>query len=222
MCAIAPLAVVACVSLLASTAHAASIATMEAPGLALELARDVLFSGAAIVDGVVRFTGSLGFGAFGFQVEHADGAACASVQGVGFAFLGVTALVIIALGRMRMMSEQRRMDVARRLIERGLTPPEGLIVAPARRDLRRGVVSLCAGIGLCAAGLLLSDRALGAAGLVPAFIGLGYLVSYRLAVGEGLASAEPDARGDPLQAPTCRAWADLDAKPDHPNHGGPL
>lgn len=164
------------------------------------LARDVLFSGAALIDGVARMTGSLGFfGSFGFEVQHADGAACASVEGVGFALLGVTALVVIAVGRMRMVSEHRRLDLARRLIEQGIAVPDGLVVAPAHRDLRRGAVLLCTGLGMTVAGLMLGDRGLGAGGLIPAFIGVGYLVSYRLAVGEELTGpgAGVRSRGDP-------------------------
>ncbi|MEM6994025.1 MAG: DUF6249 domain-containing protein [Myxococcota bacterium] len=184
---------------------------LSTDGLALhELARDVVFSGAALLDGVAQLTGSLGFfSAFGLSGHHADGAACASVQGLGFAVLGIAALLIIAIGRMRMVSEQRRLDVARRLIEMGMAPPDGLVVAPAARDLRRGLVSLCSGIGVLAAGLVLGDRGLGAAGLIPAFIGVGYLVSYRLAVGEALlgqragpghgarSGGSPPRRGDP-------------------------
>lgn len=152
-----------------------------------DFAREMLFSGVALVDGVVRLGGSLGFSqAFRFGTHHPDGATCASVQGIGFAVLGVLALLVIAIGRMRMVSERNRLDLARRLIERGLAPPAGLVVAPARRDLRRGVVALCAGIGVCAAGLVLGDRGLGAGGLVPAFIGVGYLLSYRLALGEAI------------------------------------
>ncbi|MBL4687970.1 MAG: hypothetical protein JKY37_25490 [Nannocystaceae bacterium] len=161
-----------------------------------DFAREMLFSGFALVDGVVRLGGSLGFSqAFRFGTHHADGAACASVQGIGFAVLGVSALLVIAIGRMRMVSERRRLDLARHLIERGLAPPAGLVVAPARRDLRRGVVALCTGIGVCAAGLVLGDRGLGAGGLIPAFIGVGYLLSYRLALGEALDEEDGLAAG---------------------------
>jgi hypothetical protein len=41
-------------------------------------------------------------------------------------------------------------------------------------------VLLFAGVGLTFAGVVLGDRGLAAGGLVPAFIGIGYLVSYRL------------------------------------------
>ena len=187
-----------------SSAHAASnrlsaLRALTADGLGLhDLAHDVLLSGGALAEGAARASGALAFfGAFGFGVEHSGGGACPGVQSIGFAVLGVLALLIIAIGRMRMVSEHRRLDLARRLIEQGLAPPDGLVVVPARRDLRRGVVLLCAGIGMTIAGLLLGDRGLGAGGLIPAFIGVGYLVSYRLAVGEGMAGPDFRSRGDP-------------------------
>ena len=84
---------------------------------------------------------------------------------------------------MRLSAEHKRLDLARRLIEQGLEPPQELLAAPARNDLRRGLVLGFAGLGLVVAGMLLGDRGLAAGGLVPAFIGGGYLVSFRLAIG---------------------------------------
>jgi hypothetical protein len=57
-----------------------------------------------------------------------------------------------------------------------------LLLGPARNDLRRGIVLMFAGAGLLAAGLVLGDRALTGGGLVPEFIGVGYLVSWWLAM----------------------------------------
>ena len=96
----------------------------------------------------------------------------------------VAAVVVIAVGRMRLATEQRRLDVARRLIERGMELPQGLLTAPARRDLRKGIVLVFAGLGLVIAGMMLGDRGMAAGGLIPAFIGIGYLVSHRLATAE--------------------------------------
>lgn len=110
-----------------------------------------------------------------------DPASCTSVRGFGVAFLALAALVVIALGRMRLSAEHKRLDLARRLVEQGLEPPSGLLSAPARADLRRGLVLGFAGLGLVLAGGLLGDRGLAAGGLVPAFIGAGYLASFRLA-----------------------------------------
>jgi Domain of unknown function (DUF6249) len=110
-----------------------------------------------------------------------DPSASGTMRGFGVAFLAVAALVIIALGRMRLSAEHKRLDLARRLVEQGLEPPSGLLSAPARADLRRGLVLGFAGLGLVVAGWVLGDRGLSAGGMVPAFIGAGYLVSFRLA-----------------------------------------
>jgi hypothetical protein len=107
----------------------------------------------------------------------------ASSRGLGVVVLALAALVVIALGRMRLSAEHKRLDLARRLIEQGIEPPQDLLAAPARNDLRRGLVLGFAGLGLVIAGMLLGDRGLAAGGLVPAFIGGGYLVSFRLAIG---------------------------------------
>lgn len=132
----------------------------------------------------------------GFDPHRAaDSAACTDLRGVGFAFLGLAAVVVIAIGRMRLATEQRRLEVARTLIEKGFEPPEGLLAAPARRDLRKGVVLVFAGLGLVVAGMMLGDRGMAAGGLIPAFIGIGYLVSYRLAT-----SPEHDPQSDPGRA----------------------
>lgn len=112
----------------------------------------------------------------------AESPAHGSVRGMGVVVLALAALVVIALGRMRLSAEHKRLDLARRLIEQGIEPPQELLTAPARNDLRRGLVLGFAGLGLVVAGMLLGDRGLAAGGLVPAFIGGGYLVSFRLAV----------------------------------------
>ena len=96
------------------------------------------------------------------------------------ALAGLT-IVAIAIGRMRMATEHKRLDVARRLVEQGIDPPPSLLMGPARNDMRRGVVLMFAGVGLFVAGVVHGDRALMAGGLVPEFIGIGYLLSYWLA-----------------------------------------
>lgn len=110
---------------------------------------------------------------------HATGTS----RGMGVVVLALAAIVVIALGRMRLTAEHKRLDVARRLIEQGIEPPQDLLAAPARNDLRRGLVLGFAGLGLVVAGMVLGDRGLAAGGLVPAFIGGGYLVSFRIAMG---------------------------------------
>lgn len=108
-------------------------------------------------------------------------APCGGLQGVGFAVLALVALVTIALGRMRLQTESKRLDLAQRLVEQGIDPPPGLLMGPARNDLRKGIVLGFAGVGLFVSGLMLGDRGLAAGACVPAFIGVGYLLSFVLA-----------------------------------------
>ncbi len=123
------------------------------------------------------------FGSFLELGPHVDGGSlkCNGLQGVGVAVLALIAVVVIALGRMRLSTESKRLEVARQLVEQGMEPPAELLMGPARNDLRRGVVLMFAGAGLIGAGLLLGDRGMAAGALVPEFIGLGYLVSFYLA-----------------------------------------
>jgi len=118
-------------------------------------------------------------------LEWADPAVRASAPRglpiLGLGLLGLAAVVVLALGRMRLANEHKRLDVAQRLIEQGMEPPASLLANPARNDLRKGIVLLFAGGGLLAAGLLTADRGMAAGALVPEFIGAGYLVSYWLA-----------------------------------------
>ena len=144
-----------------------------------DVARTVAYGGGLCVEGI----DAIGV-AFGIDVHGRGAAECHDLRGVGFAFLGLAAVVVIAVGRMRLATEQRRLDVARRLIERGINLPDGLLTAPARRDLRKGIVLVFAGLGLVVAGMMLGDRGMAAGGLIPAFIGIGYLVSHRLATAE--------------------------------------
>ena len=117
---------------------------------------------------------------FGANVPG-GGSRSAGLQGVGIVVLALAAVIVIALGRMRLSTENKRLDVAQRLIEQGMEPPSGLLMGPARNDLRKGIVLLFAGGGVLAAGLLLGDRGMAAGALVPEFIGAGYLVSFWLA-----------------------------------------
>lgn len=150
------------------------------------LSETIVLGGTACLD-------SIGV-ALGLDV-HGNAVECHDLRGVGFAFLGLAAVVVIAVGRMRLATEQRRLDVARRLIERGMELPQGLLTAPARRDLRKGIVLVFAGLGLVVAGMMLGDRGMAAGGLIPAFIGIGYLVSHRLATAEEESSNGSSASG---------------------------
>lgn len=164
-------------------------------GLVDDLARTVVHGSSLCLDSL----SSVGL-VFGLDLHGGSAAECHDLRGVGFAFLGLAAVVVIAVGRMRLATEQRRLDVARRLIERGMELPHGLLTAPARRDLRKGIVLVFAGLGLVVAGMMLGDRGMAAGGLIPAFIGIGYLVSHRLATAEdesgGGAALDPRGRDE--------------------------
>ncbi|MBK8264158.1 MAG: hypothetical protein IPK80_22820 [Nannocystis sp.] len=95
-----------------------------------------------------------------------------------FGALALLCGVVIAAVRMRLRAEGRRMDLARRYLEQGREPPLALFPSAAEGDLRRGVILTAAGIGLLAAGALAGRG--GEIGLVPGFVGLGYLVSFGL------------------------------------------
>ncbi len=164
----------------------------EVMGLFNDVSITLTQGGGACLDGL-RSVGVM----LGLDPHQAAGAVdCHDLRGVGFAFLGLVALVAIAMGRMRLATEQRRLDVARRLVEQGFEPPDGLFTAPARRDLRKGIVLIFAGLGLVVAGMMLGDRGMAAGGLIPAFIGIGYLVSHRLAMTEPV-DHERHERKDP-------------------------
>lgn len=159
----------------AAEAHAAPLLSGDLVGRALERV--------AGIDALGGCFEALGFGALFHPGHHgapSGAAACESLHGIGLALLALVALVTIALGRMRLRTETKRLEVAQRLVEQGIDPPPGLLMGPARNDLRKGIVLLFAGAGLFASGLFGADRGLMAGGLVPEFIGVGYLVSYWL------------------------------------------
>jgi hypothetical protein len=125
----------------------------------------------------------ISWGGLGWGDPHMAGQSSAprGLPILGLGLLGLAAVVVLALGRMRLANEHKRLDVAQRLIEQGVEPPASLLANPVRNDLRKGIVLLFAGGGLLAAGLLTGDRGMAAGALVPEFIGAGYLVSYWLA-----------------------------------------
>lgn len=92
--------------------------------------------------------------------------------------LGLFFATVVVIVRMRLRAEVNRLDLARRYIDQGIEPPVSLFPSAARSDLRRGVILLFAGLGLLAAGQ--AGGSLGPVGMIPGFIGLGYLASYAL------------------------------------------
>lgn len=101
-----------------------------------------------------------------------------------FAFLAVVALIVISAIRFRHATARHRLELARRMVEKGIEPPPELLGSTAGSDLRRGVVLVFTGVGLLVASLLGGSGGLSPAGLIPGFIGVGYLVSHRFAARE--------------------------------------
>jgi hypothetical protein len=97
------------------------------------------------------------------------------------AFLAVVALIVISAIRFRHATTRKRLDLARRMVEKGIEPPPELLGSNTGSDLRRGVVLVFTGVGLLVASLLGGSEGLSPAGLIPGFIGIGYLVSHRFA-----------------------------------------
>lgn len=111
--------------------------------------------------------------------------ACGGFRAFDLAFLAVVALIVISAIRFRHATTRRRLELARRMVEKGLEPPPELVGAQNGSDLRRGLVLVFTGIGLLLASLLGGGTELSPAGLIPGFIGVGYLVSHRFAVRGG-------------------------------------
>ncbi len=171
-----------------SEAHAAL------PSLQLKLewsglhVTDIVGNVAGSIRGCLTEAGLLG--SFWGGVDPTLGAANCSGGGslvLDVAFLALLVIAVIAVVRIRQSSEQNRLELARQYIEKGMNPPPTLFPSAAGNDLRRGIVLVFTGLGLLCASLVASGwshgvQGLGPAGLIPGFIGLGYLVSYACAV----------------------------------------
>jgi len=75
-----------------------------------------------------------------------------------------------------------RHETIRKLIEKEAAIPPELLTPPTRRsDLRRGLLFAGSGLGLTAALLVMPDtNRAWALGAIPLFIGLGYLIAWRI------------------------------------------
>ena len=107
-----------------------------------------------------------------------DSVACRGSWMFDLSALGLFFATVVVIVRMRLRAEVNRLDLARRYIDQGIEPPVSLFPSAARSDLRRGVILLFAGLGLLATGQVGGN--LGPVGMIPGFIGLGYLASYAL------------------------------------------
>lgn len=127
--------------------------------------------------GVVGYT--LEFDSMLFEARTLDSD---GFRAFDLAFLAVVALIVISAIRFRHATTRRRLELARRMVERGLEPPPELVGAHDGSDLRRGIVLVSTGVGLVLASLLGGSEGVSPAGLIPGFIGIGYLISHRFAI----------------------------------------
>jgi hypothetical protein len=127
--------------------------------------------------GVVGF--ALEFDSMLFEARAPN---CSGFQAFDIAFLAVVALIVISAIRFRHATTRRRLELARRMVEKGLEPPPELVGANNGGDLRRGLVLVSTGVGLLLASMLGNSDGISPAGLIPGFIGIGYLISHRFAV----------------------------------------
>ena len=149
---------------------------------------DLLAGVAGSVRGCLTEVGLLG--SFWGGVDPALGPGACGGGGsllLDIAFLSLLVIAVIAVVRIRQRTEQNRLELARQYIEKGMEPPQSLFPSAAGNDLRRGIVLVFTGLGLLCASLVASGwshgvQGLGPAGLIPGFIGLGYLVSYACAM----------------------------------------
>lgn len=172
----------------ATEAHAA------VPTLALDLEwsglhlSDLVSGVAGSIRGCLTDAGLLGSFWGGVDPSRSPGACNSGGSLVlDVAFLSLLVIGVIAVVRIRQRTEQTRLELARQYIEKGMNPPAALFPSAAGNDLRRGIVLVFTGLGLLVASLAASGwsngvQGLGPAGLIPGFIGLGYLVSYACAV----------------------------------------
>ena len=172
--------------------------TTEAHAAFPTLALDLEWSGLHISDLVSGVAGSIRgcltdaglLGSFWGGVDPSRTPGACNSNGslvLDIAFLSLLVIGVIAVVRIRQRTEQNRLELARKYIEKGMNPPPALFPSAAGHDLRRGIVLVFTGLGLLCASLVASGwshgvQGLGPAGLIPGFIGLGYLVSYACAV----------------------------------------
>jgi hypothetical protein len=119
---------------------------------------------------------------FDSMLFEARAPSCSGFRAFDLAFLAVVALIVISAIRFRHATTHRRLELARRMVEKGIEPPPELVGANHGSDLRRGLVLVSTGVGLLLASMVGGGEGLSPAGLIPGFIGIGYLVSHRFAV----------------------------------------
>jgi hypothetical protein len=125
--------------------------------------------------------------------HQGDPPAVAIVAVVGF--FATTALMIIAVAWAVYRVYRQRSETLRLMVEKGVQIPPELIAPKPKpgQDLRRGLTLSLFGLGL---GIFLlataKEQGLWTLGLVPMFVGVGYLIAHRV--------IKPDAPAAPVAA----------------------
>ena len=176
-------------SLLPGRTHAlafiAGLLTWCVTGTALAAELSPIMLDAGIADMQQGCSGVIGYMLELDSMLFAPQAPAGSFRAFDLAFLAVVALIVISAIRFRHATTRRRLELARTMVEKGIEPPPELVGAHHGSDLRRGLVLVFTGIGLLLASLLAGGNDLSPAGLIPGFIGIGYLISHRFAVRGG-------------------------------------
>ncbi len=167
-------------------ALAAGVLTWGVTGTAMAAEFSPMMIDAGIADLHQGCSGTLGYVLeFDSMLFAPQSSPCGGVRAFDLAFLAVVALIVISAIRFRHATTRRRLELARRMVEKGIEPPPELVGVHNGSDLRRGLVLVFTGVGLLLASLLKGGGDLSPAGLIPGFIGVGYLVSHRFAVRGG-------------------------------------
>jgi Domain of unknown function (DUF6249) len=106
-----------------------------------------------------------------------------AVLGVTLVLLIPVAIVVIVLRHRRDMAIQKQKTILELVSKGSPLPPELLLDSPQKPgvgDLRRGLVLSGAGIGAIVFAFTLPDHEEWGIGLLPLFVGLGYLATWLL------------------------------------------
>jgi hypothetical protein len=110
------------------------------------------------------------------------------IEGILGALVGLAAvllifgspfLIVMAVLRHRMRKQSMVNDLALRLAEKGQPIPPELFTqaAPARSDLRRGIIWVAVGLGVVIFGAFDGDNDVMGIGFIPVMIGLGFAIA---------------------------------------------
>jgi hypothetical protein len=110
---------------------------------------------------------------------------------VPIASFGMVIAIVCAGLYYRFRAQGARQDLIRSYLERGQPVPPALIDPPAKPtgDLRRGLVLVAAGIGISLASMVAHNTEGAGVGLIPALIGIAYLIVWKIERKERPASA---------------------------------